>query len=73
MDWIYDVPPLDKDFIIFCKKSTTGENVYYPVGDYQGVFIGEQGEESFKRVLPYNTSDEIGDVTMGEIDEGIEN
>ena len=67
MDFTYDVLPLDKDFIIFCHQSPDDENLYYAIGDYHGVFVSEQGGEEFKRIMPENSIDKIGALSVGEI------
>ncbi len=64
----YDLMPLDKDFIIFCKKVIDeGEIIYFPVGNFQGVFVSEQGGDVFERILNEDFNDSIGEITKEEV------
>ena len=64
----YDLLPLDKDFIIFCKKVIDkGEVIYIPVGNFQGVFMSEQGGEVFERMMTEDINDNIGEITKEEV------
>lgn len=64
----YDIMPLDKDFIIFCKKIIIdGETIYTPVGNFQGVFMSEQGGEVFERMLTKDFIDNVGKITKEDV------
>lgn len=52
MNFLYDVLPLDRDYIIFCRAySYENKLCYSPLGNCQGVFSCDAGGKEFQRML----------------------